>query len=368
MRGPAFLRLSSLLVAAAWLGACGARTGLDEPELPDAGARLDAPRAPDAPLPDAPGADVPRCASDADCDDGASCTDDACAAGFCVSTPRDERCDDRRFCSGIERCDPALASADERGCAPGAPIVCGDAVACTVDACDEATRSCASTPDASLCPVSYRCDPVRGCQARALVHDASFLYEIDLPSGEINLLAPLPVELTDLALNADGNLYGPANGALYRVDYDAGTAERVVEVSGVFNALDFAPSGALFGAVDDRIVEIDVVRGTVRTAARFPPMLQTSGDIAFVGDRLFATTTTEAFGTRPDVLVEVDLAAGTSRVVNAIGERCVWGLAPLGEELFGVTCEGLLLRIDTSTGRGEVLRRSSATFFGAGAR
>ena len=64
----------------------------------------------------------------------------------------------------------------------------------------------------------------------------------------------------------------------------------------------------------------------------------------------------------------VDLAAGTSRVVNAIGERCVWGLAPLGEELFGVTCEGLLLRIDTTTGRGEVLRRSSATFYGAGAR
>ncbi len=358
------------ILVASLLAGCGARSGLEglSADLLDAGVGRDAPTGADAPLPDVPGADVPRCVSNSDCDDDASCTDDACEGGFCVSTPRDERCDDRLFCSGTERCDPEGASADERGCVAGSSIACGDGVGCTVDACDEAMRACASTPDASLCPVSYRCDALRGCQARALVHDASFLYEIDLPSGDINLLAPLPVELTDLALNADGNLYGPASGALYRVDYDAGTADRVVEVTGVFNALDFAPSGALFGAVDDRIVEIDVVRGTVRTAARFPPMLQTSGDIAFVGDRLFATTTTDAFGARPDVLVEVDLSAGTSRVVNAIGERCVWGLAPLGEELFGVTCEGLLLRIDTSTGRGEVLRRSSATFYGAGAR
>jgi hypothetical protein len=352
-------------LSALWLAACGARTGLDGPDA--GGPALDAPALRDAPLSDAPGLDAPRCASAAECDDGASCTDEACVEGRCVSAPDDARCDDGAFCSGVERCSPGPL-ADRRGCTLGAPVVCGDGVACTVDVCDEALDACVSVPEASLCPVSYRCDPARGCQARALVHDPSFLYEIDLPGGELNLLAPLPVELTDLALNADGRLYGPANGALYRVDYAAGTADRVVEVAGIFNALDFAPSGALFGAVDDRIVEIDLARGTLRTAARFPPMLQTSGDIAFVGERLFATTTTDAFGSRSDVLVEVDLAAGTSRVVNSVGERCVWGLAPLGEELFGVTCEGLLLRIDTSTGRGEVLRRSSAVFFGAGAR
>lgn len=352
------------------LCACGARTGLDSPPGArlDGGVRRDAPAPSDVRLPDVPGADVPRCTTDGECDDGASCSDDVCVGGLCVSTPRDERCDDRSFCTGTERCDPFAPSADPRGCVLGAPIVCGDGVSCTVDVCDDARAACVSTPDASLCPISHRCDAVRGCQARALAHDPSFLYEIDLPSGDLNLLAPLPVGLTDLALNPDGNLYGPADGALYRVDYDAGTADRVVDVPGTFNALDFSPTGGLYGAVDDRVVEIDVVRGTVRTVARFPPMLITSGDLAFVGSRLFATTTRDASATSPDVLVEVDLTTGTSRVVNSVGHRCVWGLAPLGDTLYGLTCEGLLLRIDTTTARGEVLRTGSARFYGAGAR
>jgi hypothetical protein len=352
------------------LAGCGARTGLDSPPRArlDAGVRLDAPALPDVRLPDVPGADVPRCTVDRDCDDGASCSDDACVGGLCVSVPRDERCDDGTFCDGFERCVPGAPGSDARGCAPGSPVACDDGVACTVDACDEVSAACGSMADTSLCPISHRCDPVRGCVARALAHDASFLYEIDLPSGDLNLLASLPVPLTDLALHPDGRLFGPASGSLYVVDYEAGTAAPVVDVPGTFNALDFSPAGALYGAVDDRVVEIDIARGTVRTAARFPPMLTTSGDIAFVSGRLFATTTRDHFGTAPDVLVEVDLTSGTSRVVNSIGQRCVWGLAPFGETLYGLTCEGLLLRIDTATARSDVLRTGSAMFYGAGAR
>ncbi|MBX3248553.1 MAG: putative metal-binding motif-containing protein [Myxococcales bacterium] len=44
-------------------------------------------------------------------------------------------CDDRRFCNGVERCDPEASSADARGCVPGAPP-------CSADRCDEADRRC----------------------------------------------------------------------------------------------------------------------------------------------------------------------------------------------------------------------------------
>lgn len=368
---PRMARLAAVFAVLSLLG-CGARTGLEGEPVLDAG-RNDAPDAPlsDAPRPDAPippGVDAPLCTSDRDCDDGASCSIDRCVEGTCVHEGRDEVCDDGLFCSGTERCVPTAAGADPRGCVAGSPIVCGDGVSCTVDACDEGFDACRSTPDVSLCPISHRCDATRGCLARALAHDRDNLYEIDLPSGDLGLLATLPVPLTDLALHPDGRLFGAAGGALWLVDYEAGTASMAAEVPGIFNALDFAPDGTLYGAVDDHAVLLDPEAGTVTTVATFPSRLETSGDVAFVGDLLYATVTRDRFGTAPDILVEVDVSAGTARIINAVGQRCVWGLAPFGTTLYGLTCEGLLLRIDVATGRSEVLRRGSAEFFGAGAR
>jgi hypothetical protein len=369
------IRSLTVGVVIACLVGCGAKTGLRGEDF-DAGPGLDAP----LDTPDArifadvrrdvlPGVDAPLCTSDAECDDGASCTDDVCVDGLCTSMGQDERCDDGLFCDGIERCRPTSAGRDERGCVAGLAIVCSDAVACTVDACDEALDACGSTPEVALCPISHRCDPMVGCVARALAHDVSDLYEIDLPSGELRRLAPLPVALTDLALHPDGRLFGAAGGALWQVDYEAGTATMAVSIPGTsFNALDFSLGGELFGAVDDRIVRIDEVSGTSSTVVRFPSGLTTSGDVAFIGDRLYATVTADPFGTRPDILVEVDVFARTARIVNAVGERCVWGLAPFGETLYGLTCEGLLIRIDTGTGRSTRLRTGLARFYGAGAR
>ncbi len=55
-----------------------------------------------------------------------ACTDDA-------------SCDDGAYCNGEERCV-------DRVCVAGAPIVCDDGIECTVDACSESRRACASLP------------------------------------------------------------------------------------------------------------------------------------------------------------------------------------------------------------------------------
>ena len=355
-----------LWLLAAW--GCGAKTGLrGEPGRT---------RPLDAGITDVP-RDVPdgsdafcACTSDADCDDGASCTTDRCLECACVREPIPEACDDAMFCNGAERCAPADPRADVRGCAPGTPVRCADAVACTVDACDEALGACVAVPDVSLCPVSHRCDPVLGCLARALAHGPTTLYEIDLPSGDLRIIAPLPVPgLTDLALHPDGRLFGSGGGALWLLDYVAGTASTTVMVPGTsFNALDFAPDGRLYGAVDERVVRIDLGSGAVSDVATFPPGLTTSGDVAFIGETLYATVTRAPGGTAPDILVRVDVTLGTATIVNAIRERCVWGLAPFGTTLYGLTCDGLLLEIDTTTGRGTRLREDLPEFWGAGAR
>ncbi len=99
-------------------------------------------------------------------DDGIACTDDTCdeAADRVVHAPVDARCDDRAFCDGQERCDPAS------GCVAGRPPVVDDLIGCTDDACDEDADRVVHTPvDARCdndqrCDGEERCDAVRGCQ------------------------------------------------------------------------------------------------------------------------------------------------------------------------------------------------------------
>ncbi len=51
----------------------------------------------------------------------------------------DEDCDDRSFCTGVERCVVGR-------CARGAPVSCDDRDPCTEDRCDDTLRACASEP------------------------------------------------------------------------------------------------------------------------------------------------------------------------------------------------------------------------------
>jgi Putative metal-binding motif len=78
------------------------------------------------------------CIDDAQCDDAIDCTFGVCdpTLGLCRFVADDERCGDGVFCNGIERCDPRI------GCSAGPPTSCSDSTPCTIDRCDEATRTC----------------------------------------------------------------------------------------------------------------------------------------------------------------------------------------------------------------------------------
>ena len=118
------------------------------------------------------------------CDDGVSCTVDFCdeLQGRCVAvadawacpegdrcTPAgcapvpecqvDADCDDRLFCNGPETCDTAAGR-----CVAGVRPDCDDAVACTVDVCDEALARCQHVADATRCAGGEVCSPTAGCE------------------------------------------------------------------------------------------------------------------------------------------------------------------------------------------------------------
>lgn len=83
-------------------------------------------------------------------DDGIACTVDACdeATNTIAHIPDDSRCDDGLYCNGVEYCDATL------GCQAGTPVVCDDGVACTDDSCDEASDNCAYRANNGNCPDS----------------------------------------------------------------------------------------------------------------------------------------------------------------------------------------------------------------------
>jgi hypothetical protein len=101
------------------------------------------------------------------CDDGVACTVDTCneTTDSCDHTPNNAFCSDGLFCDGAETCDSL------NGCQPGTPPNCNDGVACTVDACNETTDSCDHTPsnafcdDGKFCTGAETCDPIGGCKA-----------------------------------------------------------------------------------------------------------------------------------------------------------------------------------------------------------
>lgn len=332
-----------LALVACAAAACGGKSGL---WVADGG--FDGPR--------------PECARERDCDDGVDCTLDRCRAGQCVHEPDDSRCEDGLFCNGPARCTAT-------GCAL-APVRCDDGVSCTVDACDEELRACVTTPDASLCPISHRCDLERGCVARALIHDSSFLFEVDLPSGDLRRIAPTDVALTDVALRADGRLFGVNRSGLFAIDETDGTARWIASPEDALVALDFGPDGALYGAGVRTVVRLDSGSGAAARVGGFPPGWSASGDLAFIGDRLLVTATRTPFSTtEPDSLFEVPRDGSAATLVGSIGVACVWGLAPFGETLYGLTCTGQLVSIDPVSGAGRVLRAGlGAQIGGAAAR
>jgi hypothetical protein len=347
-----------LAVAAALaLAACGARTGLGVRDAAPGDAGTDT--GTDVGVDMGTDAGPPECTRDVDCDDHQACSEERCVDQHCVRTPHDERCGDGLWCHGTAHC------AVFTGCSV-TPVACDDGVDCTIDGCSDAQMMCTHDPDVTRCPLSYRCDPVRGCIARTLAHDGLELYEVDLPDGMLRTIGSLPAPLTDIALAHDGTLYGATPGEMDRIDYVHDMATRVAAVPGHFVALDVAPDGRIYGGSDARIDLIDPVRGTSTPVATLPAGLGISGDLAFVEGTLYATANRSARSF--DVLVRVPLDGSPSVEMGSVGALCVWGLAPFGPTLYGLTCGGDLIQIDTATGAGTLLAHVGPRFDGAAAR
>jgi hypothetical protein len=95
------------------------------------------------------------CEDDGQCADKIDCTEDRCdqELGRCRFMPNDSRCEDARYCDGVQRCDVRM------GCRGGEVVACSDNDTCTIDVCEDETRSCRHEPR----DADGDGDPVRSC-------------------------------------------------------------------------------------------------------------------------------------------------------------------------------------------------------------
>jgi hypothetical protein len=93
------------------------------------------------------------------CDDGNACTvGDECVNGACLGAPTATAtsCNDGNACNGVETCDAASGA-----CVVGTPLNCDDGDSCTTDACDPVTGCANPTIDGlpgALCEIDVILD------------------------------------------------------------------------------------------------------------------------------------------------------------------------------------------------------------------
>jgi hypothetical protein len=133
--------------------------------------------------------------------------------------------------------------------------------------------------------------------------------------------------------------------------------------------LAFGPDGALYASGGSGLFRVEPTTGEVVRVASLPRGTVSAGDVAFFDDRLFVTVGARVGRDVPSQLAEVDLATATSRVVGPLGYDCIWGLAPLRDVLYGLSCGGAVIEIDVDTGASTFLARPFGfEFWGASSR
>ena len=150
------------------------------------------------------------CETDAECNDGQSCTEDSCIDLFCRNTaivcPEAQicvpasgvcedgecaihaHCDDRVFCNGVESCNFV-----SRTCGPG-PLPCRED-----QVCEEGLRRCRDVE----CMVDADCDDGDNCTTDTCNNLACSNIELECPSGQVCIQLTGACIVSDCANDAD---------------------------------------------------------------------------------------------------------------------------------------------------------------------
>ncbi|MEN9787715.1 MAG: hypothetical protein RLZZ299_2979 [Pseudomonadota bacterium] len=169
-------------------------------------------------------------------------------------------------------------------------------------------------------------------------------------------------QLTDIAVDASGRMFGVSFTTLYRVDPTNARVTEIAPMDSELRGLTFLGDGRLIGA-GDGVWAIDTTTGAF-TTVRAPGFAATSGDIVALPDGLLYWSTTGG-----DLLAILDPNTGSAQVAGDMGVNNVYGMAFFDDGsangvLWGFAASGQALRIDPATAQATV-QSVPGTWWGA---
>lgn len=167
-------------------------------------------------------------------------------------------------------------------------------------------------------------------------------------------------DMTDIAIDLSGYMYGVAYDQLYRITPTSAQVTLIARLDAQYNALTFVSTGALVGAAGSSVVSIDTTTG--RTSRIGSGMYTSSGDIVGLPDGFLYWSTS---GWSSDDLVRVDPTNGDMQNLGSIGQSGVYALGYAYGVLYGFTSGSTVMVIDSSTGRATSDDRLSGVWYGA---
>jgi hypothetical protein len=150
-------------------------------------------------------------------------------------------------------------------------------------------------------------------------------------------------QMTDIAIDLDGNMMGVSFSTLYAIDGETGDCIFRATLDDSMNALTFLSDGRLVGTGGSTIYAIDRSTGALSEIAT--SSWTSSGDIVGLPDGMLYWTVAGG-----DYLMKVNPTTGAVTTLGNIGTSSVWGLAYADDTLYGFTPDGSHLAIDPATG------------------
>lgn len=178
--------------------------------------------------------------------------------------------------------------------------------------------------------------------------------------------------MTDIAVNAAGDIWGITFGALYRVDPMTARCTYVADFAGsTVNGLSFIPADEFIGGAEQLIAadrsgivyRVDTVTGRATQYGSFGNGVGSSGDIVSVLNAgTFATVVSGGL----EYLARINPQTGAATLIGQTFQSETWGLGYWRGSVYGFTSSGLVVLIDIETGRATPEQRTGPPWWGAG--
>lgn len=279
-----------------------------------------------------------------------------------------------RLCAGLVVCVALSAACSEEPTTFAPPV---DAP--TVDAALDASPDGGPMFDRDVAPLDRPQSDVPPALDDVIVYanTASELYRIDPRALSLTRVGSFTFgsdgqnhQMTDIAVNAAGQVWGISFDAIYRIDAATARCTLVSPLEGQYNGLTFVPSGVLNPAAEVLVAvagsgEYFVVNTTDGRVQR----LGSYGGLASSGDLVsIASADTWAIVKRGGVdhLARVDLRGGRTTVIGPTGVQDLWGIGYWRNRIYGFSQDGAFVTIDPATGRATEQMRSPVAWWGAG--